>query len=291
MQILKGSYTKNTSYVVTLSVQHKALAKLKAVKTVEFETLAPPVGGNISVQPFEGFVGDEFSVILTDWTSANMPIEYNVYSTLDANGIRQGSLLNEDGPILSTEEFKFIAERTTPIIVQVFDASGEVLEYTLKPQISLPPESEPKDNTDGGTDDPESNQDSTNTDGSDSTADTEENGGDDVAPADGARRSLHKNIKEIQNSKNFSTRVNFMNIAIETIQSVDDSTTSGGTQQSSSGFSKEEHIEFRKELIVEIEKNVIQFQNEGGQSDSVVSDDPLRISPRDFITESFQMIA
>ena len=74
MQIIKGSYAKNTDYVVSLTIEHKQLEKLKQVQTIEFATLAPPVGGNISVQPFEGFVGDEFTVILTDWTSENMPI-------------------------------------------------------------------------------------------------------------------------------------------------------------------------------------------------------------------------
>ena len=103
--------------MVSVALEHKQLSKLRQEATIEFATLAPPVGGNISVQPFEGFIGDEFTVILTDWTSANMPIQYNVFSTLDANGIRPGSLLNEDGPVLATEEFKFIADRTTPIIV------------------------------------------------------------------------------------------------------------------------------------------------------------------------------
>ena len=85
-----GSYSKNTDYAISLTIQHKQLLKLKQVRTIEFATLAPPVGGNISVQPFEGFIGDEFTVSLTDWTSANWPIEYNVFSTLDTNGIRQG---------------------------------------------------------------------------------------------------------------------------------------------------------------------------------------------------------
>ena len=36
-----------------------------------------------------------------------------------------------------------MAGRTTPIIVAVFDKSGETIEYTLKPEISLAPEPEP----------------------------------------------------------------------------------------------------------------------------------------------------
>ena len=53
----------------------------------------------------------------------------------------------------------------------------------------------------------------------------------------------------------------------------------------------EEQIDFRRELVDEMAKHVIQFQNDSGKSDSVVSDDPLRMSPRDFIVESFQMLA
>ena len=162
-------------------------------------------------------------MILTDWTSANLPIEYNVYSTLDANGIRQGSLLNEDGPILSTDEFKFKAERTTPIIVEVFDASGEVLEYTLKPQISLPPES-------SGDGDSSSDSDSSNDSGDSSNNNSSDNS---EAPVDGARRSLNRNIKEIKNSNNFTTRVSFMNIAIETIQNIETTDYSPGSTSSS----------------------------------------------------------
>ena len=53
--------------------------------------------------------------------------------------------MNEDGPIPAEEEFKFIAERTTPIIVSVFDASGETLEFPLNTQITVrPAEPEPE---------------------------------------------------------------------------------------------------------------------------------------------------
>ena len=50
MQIDKGSYSKNTDYVVTLIVQHKDLAKLSRKKTINFSTLAPPVAGQMSHQ-------------------------------------------------------------------------------------------------------------------------------------------------------------------------------------------------------------------------------------------------
>ena len=155
------------------------------------------------MQPFEGFIGEEFTVILTDWSSANMPLEYNVFSTLDSNGIRVGQLLNEDGPIPVSEQFKFIAERTTPIIIAVFDASGESLEYPLKPQISLAPEPVPEDLTPADPDttgddftpaDPDTTGDDPSTDTSAET-DTAD-GGDaiidpDATPIDeGARRAL-----------------------------------------------------------------------------------------------------
>ena len=62
-----------------------------------------------------------------------------MYSTFDTSGSRKGLLLNEDGPVPVNEQFKFEAARATPVIVAVFDASGETLEYTLNPQISPPP--------------------------------------------------------------------------------------------------------------------------------------------------------
>ena len=107
---------------------------------MSFQTLAPPVGGYVQVNPLEGYIGDEFTISLKDWTSANQPIEYNVYSTYDTNGNRKGLLINENGPIPVLEEFTFVAERTTPIIVSVFDASSETLEFLLNVQITVRPD-------------------------------------------------------------------------------------------------------------------------------------------------------
>ena len=139
MQILKGSYSPNTEYEITLSVTHKKLPKLSQEYTVAFETLAPPEPGTVAVSPLEGFIGDTFTIQLKDWTSANLPIEYNVYSSYDANGQRKGLLLNADGPIPVAEPFEFIAQRTTPVIVSVFDQSGETLEFTLNLQVKPAP--------------------------------------------------------------------------------------------------------------------------------------------------------
>ena len=52
-------------------------------------------------------------------------------------------------------------------------------------------------------------------------------------------------------------------------------------------MSQAEHIVFRKQLLTEIEKQVIELESDGGVKDSVVSDDPLRMSPSDFLVESF----
>ena len=147
MQINKGAYSENTSYEVTLTMTHKKLAKVSQSYGVAFETLAPPVGGNIAVSPLQGFIGDEFTVTLSGWTSANLPIEYNVYSTLDSGGLRKGFVLNEDGPIPVDESFSFTASKVTPIIVTVFDASEETLEFPLQPSIQLKPEESAEDST------------------------------------------------------------------------------------------------------------------------------------------------
>ena len=97
-----------------------------------------------------------------------------------------------------------------------------MLEYTLKPQISLPPEPSSDDDQASPTD-PDSNGDD---DGEDSTT-PDDSASDEVdkneAPidAEGARRALPNTqdlLKSIKSSNNFSQRVSYMNIAIETVQ-------------------------------------------------------------------------
>ena len=47
MQVIKGTFSKNTEYTVSLKVTHKKLEKITAVEEVLFMTLAPPVGGTV----------------------------------------------------------------------------------------------------------------------------------------------------------------------------------------------------------------------------------------------------
>lgn len=89
----------------------------------------------MTINPLVGKIGDEFTITLRDWTSAYRPIEYNVFSTFDSSGSRKGQLINKFGPIPVSESFSFKADRTTPVIVQVFDRSGETLEYLLEVEI------------------------------------------------------------------------------------------------------------------------------------------------------------
>ena len=108
-----------------------------------------------------------------------------------------------------------------------------MLEYTLKPQISLAPEPSPDDDQDSPTD-PDGNGDDA---GEDSTADDGSSDGDSTTPddsasdetdnneapvdAEGARRALPNTqdlLRSIKSSNNFSQRVSYMNIAIETVQ-------------------------------------------------------------------------
>ena len=51
MQVIKGSYSQNTDYSVSCTVTHKKLDKLTQSRTVQFKTLAPPVGGSVQVSP------------------------------------------------------------------------------------------------------------------------------------------------------------------------------------------------------------------------------------------------
>ena len=77
--------------------------------------------------------------------------------------------------------------------------------------------------------------------------------------------------------ESLTQRVSFMNIAIETVKRID---ASAGLTT----VNVEEQREFRRQLLREIEKQVIDFEAEGGS-------DPLYMSARDFQLESFSMLA
>ena len=139
MQITRGAYSKNTDYTVTLTVTNTNLAKLSTSIAVTFSTLAPPTPGTVQLQPATGFIGEEFSVVLREWTTDNPPITYNVYNTYDTEGSRRGLIINTEGPVPIDDVFKFEATRINPVIVAVTDSSGETLEYTLAAQITEPP--------------------------------------------------------------------------------------------------------------------------------------------------------
>ena len=68
-----------------------------------------------------------------------------------------------------------------------------------------------------------------------------------------------------------------MNIAIETVKKID---SSAGLTTVNVG----EQVEFRRQLLNEIEKQIIDFEAEAGA-------DPLYMSARDFLIESFQMLS
>ena len=84
----------------------------------------------------------------------------------------------------------------------VFDTSGETLEHNLNPEISLPPDPDPADSADG-------NGDADNSANADDPAADDDNGESLPSP-----QTL---LVAIKDTESFSQRVNYMNIAIETV--------------------------------------------------------------------------
>lgn len=231
MQIVKGAYARNTLYTVTLTVQSKKLAKVTHTEQIEFQTKSEPVQGTISVTPFRGYVGDEFTVLLQEWSSDNLPLVYNVFSTYDTEGNRKGLLIN-DAPIPISEAFTFVAERTTPIIISVSDASGETLEFVMTPEIlaERPPE------------DPDTNDEADTTDLVDANF-----------LQDGETFSPLNLLTDLKAQKNINQRVSYMQTAIATNQKI--------SPQQDTPVVKEDQIRFRKELLVEMESQIKAYQS------------------------------
>tara|TARA_A100001015_G_C14677537_1_gene589372 strand:- start:240 stop:515 length:276 start_codon:yes stop_codon:yes gene_type:complete len=90
MMIEKGSYARNTDYIVELIVTHTKLEKASDRKTVEFSVKSPPSPGSVRIDPSVGRIGEDFTIKLQDWKSENLPITYDVFNTYDATGSRKG---------------------------------------------------------------------------------------------------------------------------------------------------------------------------------------------------------
>lgn len=114
-QVNKGAWVAKTEYTVTALVSHKALAKLNLQKTVQFKTEIPPAGGSVIVSPQSAKIGQQITVSIDGWTSDNQPVVFNVYNTLDTEGIRRGLLLNVGAPVSASDKFKFVLKDSNPI--------------------------------------------------------------------------------------------------------------------------------------------------------------------------------
>lgn len=151
--------------------------------------------------------------------------------------------------------------------MSVFDKSGETLEYTLNPQISLPPDPEPEPKPDEDSS-PSGDGEAPSGD-SGEAAETSGEADEDDLPSP---QSL---LLKISSTENLRQRVSFMNVAIKSVQRLDPE--SGGTPL-------EQQINFRKQLISELQKQVQEFSTRE-------KNDPLYMTPKDFLTESFQMLS
>lgn len=163
-----------------------------------------------------------------------------------------------------------MAERTTPIIVSVFDASGETLEFPLNTEITARPAApeddettpeEPVEEPSAPTEETEGENDLTPTEGgADGTEDTttpedttEPVEGDDSTPPEPVEDvpSPDALLRAIRDTQSMHMRVNYMMIAVETV--------------SNPGFitkvNVNEQIAFRKDLLSELEKEIIEFMN------------------------------
>lgn len=135
----KGAYSPNTKYSLQVTLTHSKSSRLTATSKTEFSLLAIPTVGYIDRTPQNGRVGEKFTISLVDFFSENLPMTYDVYNTLDADGNKRGIKINKDGPIPIDEPFTYVATRVNPILIEVTDKSGEKLEivYARKTNPSL----------------------------------------------------------------------------------------------------------------------------------------------------------
>lgn len=63
------------------------------------------------------------------WSSDNAPIVFNVFTTLDDNGLRKGLMMNKGAPVSASDKFKFISKDSRPIQIEITDASNEIVNF------------------------------------------------------------------------------------------------------------------------------------------------------------------
>ena len=133
MQVTRGNWAPNTLYTVTTRVTYKALPKLTHFQEIQFATKAPPHGGSVVVQPSRGYIGTPFTLVVRGWESDNPPIFFDVYQTYNIEGTRKGRIINREGPIPAGKLYQYTAANVNPVIVEVYDDSGEKLSFIMAP--------------------------------------------------------------------------------------------------------------------------------------------------------------
>lgn len=122
-------------------------------------------------------------------------------------------IINKEGPIPVNEDFSFTALLSTPVMVSIFDTSGETLEFKLNPQVlDKPPEVNITDTDTNSTD-------TNSTSGNSTSADDLLNGngtaGDDLnSTENGGLPDPQALLTQISQASNFWHRVNFMSVAV-----------------------------------------------------------------------------
>ena len=92
---------------------------------VNFPVYGPPSGGNVSMSPMSGMMGDSYLVNVNGWVSlANASIYYSVYTPIDSAGLIRGAQLNSQA-IAQNKNFTSKFTSTNPIQVVVSDLKGE----------------------------------------------------------------------------------------------------------------------------------------------------------------------
>jgi hypothetical protein len=82
MTVQPGQWKENTDYNITVQIIFKSEPDINGIDTYLFSTQAPPKNGIVSITPEYGYIGDNFTVNVTQFTHTET-VYYSVFNTYD----------------------------------------------------------------------------------------------------------------------------------------------------------------------------------------------------------------
>jgi hypothetical protein len=132
MTVAPGYWEENQDYTITCNYYFKDEPSINGTSITKFTTAAPPKGGNATIFPDHGYLGEIYFISVDNFVDPVSSVFYNVFNSYDLEGTLRGEKLN-NRTLPVTMDYRYKAFTEFPIIVEVLNTLGERVEIVLRP--------------------------------------------------------------------------------------------------------------------------------------------------------------